>query len=138
MSNKIKIANLDLFLPSKNIFMKNLLLILTTVFFIGFCQSVNAQDYKTSVGGRIGPSYGFTLKHFMSKRLALEGLITSRYYGPYRRGIVGSAYGFGNGALGVNFTVLLEYHFPIGRIKGFNWFIGDPEVIRNVKQLFGV
>ena len=31
---------------------------------------------------------------------------------------------FGNGALGVNLTFLVQYHFPIGSIDGFNWFVG--------------
>ncbi|MCH2021403.1 MAG: hypothetical protein MK207_02885 [Saprospiraceae bacterium] len=104
--------------------MKNLLIVLMSILLIGCGDSLNAQNYNTSVGGRIGPSYGFTLKHFMSQRLAVEGLITSRYLGPYRTGFFWPAYRFGNGALGVNFSVLVEYHFPIARIEGFNWFIG--------------
>ncbi len=83
-------------------------------------DSIQAQSYyKTGIGLRLGPTYGFTIKHFISDKVALEGLVTSRYYG-------GRGYGRGgwNGNPGLMLTGLAEWHFPIGSIQGFNWFIG--------------
>lgn len=87
-------------------------------------SQLNAQDYKTSIGGRLGPSYGFTIKHFFSEKFAFEGLVTSRYFGPTNLGVIGYNYGHWNSTPGVNITGLVQWHFPIGRIEGFNWFIG--------------
>ena len=91
---------------------------------LGTSKTTRAQNYTTAIGARIGPSYGFTVKHFFSEKLAIEGLVTSRYYGPFKGSAIQGAYGFGNGALGLNLTALIEYHFPIGNIEGLNWFVG--------------
>jgi hypothetical protein len=104
--------------------MKRVLFFLIIILLLGSIQTTTqAQSYKTGIGLRLGPSYGFSIKHFLSERLAIEGLVTSRYYGPHNGALTG-AYGFGNGALGLNLTALVEYHFPIGNIDGLNWFIG--------------
>ncbi|MGH1336425.1 MAG: hypothetical protein ACRBFS_09885 [Aureispira sp.] len=78
------------------------------------------SNYKTGVGLRLGPSYGFTIKHFISDKVALEGLVTSRYYGLGG----GASRGSWNNNPGAMFTGLAEWHFPIGNVQGFNWFIG--------------
>jgi len=83
-------------------------------------SQLNAQDYKTAIGGRLGPSYGFTIKHFFSEKFAFEGLVTSRYFG--RAGLAGL--GHWSSTPGVNVTGLVQWHFPIGNIEGFKWFIG--------------
>ncbi|WMX15577.1 MULTISPECIES: hypothetical protein [unclassified Aureispira] len=101
--------------------------LLATILLLVSTEQAHAQkNYNTSIGGRLGPSYGFSLKHFFAERVAFEGLVTSRYFGPYRRGPVprGYAYGHWNTTPGVNLTALFEWHFPIGRVRGFNWFIG--------------
>lgn len=77
------------------------------------------SNYKTGIGLRLGPTYGFTIKHFISDRVALEGLVTSRYYG-----VGGFGRGGWNGNPGLTLTGLAEWHFPIGNVAGFNWFIG--------------
>ena len=77
-----------------------------SIFFIAIlCKTTSAQDYQTAFGGRLGTSNGFTVKHFISKNAALEGLITARWNGFM---IIG----------------LYEICNPIREIKGLYWFYG--------------
>ena len=90
----------------KHLFYGILVLVLVTC-----TQTAHAQrSYNTSIGLRLGNTSGITIKGFVSDRLALEGIISTRFWSLNR----------GN----VMFTGLLEWHFPIGNIQGFNWFIG--------------
>ena len=41
----------------------------------------NAQDYKTGLGVKLGTGAGFTLKHFLNERSAIEGLLTTKWHG---------------------------------------------------------
>ena len=71
--------------------------------------SSKAQEYKTAIGIRIGPNSaaiapGFTVKHFMKEKNALEVLV-----------------GFGNG-LGV--CGLYEWYQPVAAIEHLQWFAG--------------
>jgi hypothetical protein len=110
------------------IFMKYVIITLLAILMLVSSEQTHAQkNYNTSVGLRLGPSYGFSIKHFLSERIAFEGLVTSRYFGGSLKGLKlpkGNAYGHWNSTPGVNLTALFEWHFPIGKIKGFNWFIG--------------
>lgn len=102
-------------------------MLLTTFILVGANHTYAQKNYNTSIGGRLGPSYGFTVKHFLSERVAFEGLVTSRYFGAYRVGPGlprGYGYSHWNSTPGINLTALFEWHFPIGNVKGFNWFIG--------------
>lgn len=90
---------------------------------LGVENGTAQKNYNTSIGGRVGPSYGFTIKHFFAEKVAFEGLVTSRYFGPFGKGIKWH-YGHWNSTPGVNITALVQWHFPIGRVEGFNWFIG--------------
>jgi hypothetical protein len=82
--------------------MKKLLMTLTLAFcFIAFA---NASDYKTGIGLRAGPYYGLTIKHFISSKSALEGLVT-------RWG-------------GTDITILYEVHNQALDINRLNWYIG--------------
>lgn len=64
-----------------------------------------AQDYQTGVGLRAGVSNGLTIKHFISDRAALEGLLHTRW-----RGLV--------------ITGLYEIHQDIDELPGLKWFYG--------------
>lgn len=99
--------------------MKKLILLLTL--FFGLAYNSQAQDYKTSLGLRIGWGYGFTVKHFLSEKIAIEGIASTRYFGKAKLGKSGY---FGHSSRGVNITGLVEWHFPIGDIAGFQWFVG--------------
>lgn len=83
--------------------MKKIILTLTLVIFISAFGS--AQDYNTGVGLRLGFSNGLTVKHFLSQRSAVEGLLATRWHG-------------------FEITGLLEVHnqaFDVDRLK---WYFG--------------
>jgi hypothetical protein len=81
--------------------------------FAGICSlfsvSLKAQEYKTAVGIRLGPSSpaisaGFTVKHFLNENHAIEG-------------IMGVSNGFG-------VCGLYEWHHPIASVEHLQWFVG--------------
>lgn len=102
-------------------YLKELVVVLSLLLVAHFATA--QSNYKTGIGLRLGPMYGFTIKHFVSDKVALEGLITTGYYG---RGVGPGPWGRGGwyGNPGALFTGLAEWHFPIGNVRGFNWFIG--------------
>jgi hypothetical protein len=55
--------------------------ILTTILATTVVMLSNAQDYETGLGLRVGTGVGFTVKHFINERSALEGLLTTRWHG---------------------------------------------------------
>jgi len=66
---------------------------------------VSAQDYKTGIGIRAGFSSGVTLKHFKSRKVALEGLLTTRWQG-------------------FDLTGLYEVHNKAFDVNNLNWYYG--------------
>jgi len=82
--------------------MKNLLLvtILTLSFF-----NTQAQDYTSAAGLRGGFYRGLTYKHFLSERVAFEGLLMTRYKG-------------------INVTALVEFHNEAFSTDGLKWYWG--------------
>lgn len=66
---------------------------------------VNAQNYRTGLGVRLGPFSGFTIKHFIQRDKALEGLATFRWDG-------------------FVVTGLYEYQKPLQGVRNLDWFIG--------------
>jgi len=83
--------------------MKKAVLTLTLVIFIYAYAS--AQDYNTGVGLRLGFSNGLTVKHFISQRSALEGLLSTRWRG-------------------FEITGLYEVHNQAFDVERLNWFFG--------------
>jgi hypothetical protein len=83
--------------------MKKVLFTLLLFAFIGLWA--NAQDYKTSLGLRASVPYGLTIKHFVSKYNAIEGILAS-------------------GWQGFEATALIENERWTGKYPGFNWFWG--------------
>lgn len=83
--------------------MKKLFLTVT----IAFCILVltNAQDYNTGIGLRGGPFIGFTIKHFLNEKSAIEGLVSTRWKG-------------------VEFTGLYEIHNQAFKVDRLNWYFG--------------
>jgi hypothetical protein len=63
------------------------------------------QDYRTSLGLRAGLPYGLTVKHFLSKKNAVEGILAGSW-----------------GGLVV--TGLYENEHWTGEYPGLNWFWG--------------
>jgi hypothetical protein len=64
-----------------------------------------SQDYRTSLGLRAGLPYGATLKHFISKNNALEGILASRWGG-------------------LVITGLYENENWLGQYPALNWYWG--------------
>jgi len=77
--------------------MKKITLLLITFLLLGFAK-LDAQDYKTSLGLRIGPYYGVSFKHFIRDSRAIEAILVTR-----RRG--------------VGITGLYEIHTPAFAVK---------------------
>jgi hypothetical protein len=83
--------------------MKKIILTLTLVVFIAAFSS--AQEYNTGVGIRLGTSQGLTVKHFISQRSALEGLLSTRWQG-------------------FELTGLYEVHDQAFEVDRLNWYFG--------------
>jgi len=83
--------------------MKKSFVIVLFVLFFG--HTLNAQDYKTSLGLRAGYPYGLTVKHFLNSHNAVEGMLASNYGGFVA-------------------TILLENEHWTGIYPGFNWYWG--------------
>jgi hypothetical protein len=83
--------------------MKKALIIMVLAVTIGV--SAQAQDYKTSLGLRAGVPYGVTIKHFLDKTNALEGILAGRYGG-------------------FVITGLWESEHWTGKYPGLNWYYG--------------
>jgi len=64
-----------------------------------------AQEYKTSLGLRAGWPYGLSIKHFMSRTNAVEGILASSWQGFVT-------------------TALLENEHPTKSFPNLNWFWG--------------
>lgn len=75
-------------------------LLAVSLFFIG-----NAQDYNTGIGLRGGFSNGLTVKHFISEKAALEGILASRWSG-------------------FEITGLYEIHHRAFDTDRLNWYYG--------------
>jgi hypothetical protein len=83
--------------------MKKALFILVIVTVVS--TMAKAQDYKTSLGLRAGLPYGVTVKHFLNKTNALEGILAGRYGG-------------------FVITGLWENEYWTGKYPGLNWYWG--------------
>lgn len=66
---------------------------------------VSAQEYKTGIGLRGGFSSGLTIKHFTNHKVALEGLLTTRWQG-------------------FVITGLYEVHNQAFDVAHLNWYYG--------------
>jgi hypothetical protein len=65
----------------------------------------SAQEYKTGIGVRAGFSSGLTIKHFLSRNAAFEGLLTTRWQG-------------------FDITGLYEIHNQAFDVKQLSWYYG--------------
>jgi len=83
--------------------MKRLLITLTLL--VCVIAYSNAQDYKTGIGFRGGLYNGVTIKHFISEKAALEGLLSTRWSG-------------------FEITGLYEIHNRAFDVDRLNWYYG--------------
>lgn len=101
--------------------MKKIMLAFVALF---FAVGVFAQDYKNSIGIRLGSGYydvvSASFKTFITQPGALEfnlGFDSDRFSGDR----------FTN----VSFSGAYQHHFQIGNIPGFKWFVGGGAVFSN-------
>lgn len=91
--------------------MKKITLLFIVFLLLAFSK-LDAQDYKTSLGLRIGPYYGVSFKHFTRDTRAIEAILVTR-----RRGI--------------GITGLYEIHTPaftIDRLQAYGGIGGHVNV----------
>lgn len=79
--------------------------ILTIVFVITLAAVSSAQDYRTGIGLRAGYPVGLSVKHFVSSKTALEGILASQW-----RGFL--------------VTGLFEAHKRLADVDNLNWYYG--------------
>lgn len=87
-----------------------------------------AQDYKNSIGIRLGSGYydavGASFKTFITQPGALEFNLGFR---PYSHSVGSGKHNWTN----VSLSGAYQHHFPIGNIDGFKWYVGGGLVIAN-------
>ena len=90
--------------------MKKLIFILslTTIFSLTAFQ-LQAQDYQTAIGARIGYPASASFKHFINDSHAIEVYAGGRWYNRYNWFNVSGAY---------------LVHMPIESADGLNWYFG--------------
>ena len=72
---------------------------------LAFASTISAQHYKTGIGARVGFFNGLTVKHFLSRENAVEGILNFRWDG-------------------VIITGLYEWQQPLPNARGFDYFLG--------------
>ncbi len=111
--------------------MKKLLTTLILIATIGALAS--AQDYKTGVGLRLGLYNGLTIKHFISDKSALEGLLSTRWNGFEITGL----YEVHNNAFDVE---RLKWYYGGGAHVGFygSGYVGGAVTVVGVDGILGL
>jgi hypothetical protein len=110
-------------------------LILTFILIIFVVSFANAQDYRTGIGLRGGFSNGLTVKHFLTGKTAVEGILSTRWRGFDVTGL----YEIHNQAFN---TERLNWYFGFGGHVGFwngdyaNW--GEPGISYIIVGIDGI
>ena len=81
----------------KTFFIAAILLAITT--------TISAQNYRTAIGGRVGFFNGISVKHFLDRNNAVEGIMSFRWDG-------------------VIITGLYEWQNPLPNARGFEYYLG--------------
>jgi hypothetical protein len=94
--------------------------LLLPLFLFSFFDANAQYDYKTAVGARAGFSQGITVKHFIGRTSAVEGIVSFRY-----RGFVATAlYEIHANAFDVSH---LHWYYGVGGHVGFwDYYDGHP------------
>jgi hypothetical protein len=79
--------------------------ILTLILSVSIVALASAQDYNTGVGLRGGLSNGISIKHFVSSKAAVEGILSTRWGG-------------------FNITGLYEIHNEAFEVDQLKWYYG--------------
>lgn len=70
-----------------------------------FVMVSNAQDYETGLGLRVGSAAGFTVKHFLNEKAAIEGILSTKWHG-------------------FDITGLYEIHDQAFDVENLRWYYG--------------
>ena len=54
---------------------------LIAAFLLAITSTISAQSYRTGIGGRVGFFNGITVKHFLNRNNAVEGIMSFRWDG---------------------------------------------------------
>jgi len=96
-----------------------------------------SQDYRMGLGIRAGTDLGFSIKYFMRKSVAVEGIVATRWRGGILTGLLESHYRpFGN----PDFKIYLGGGLHVGNWNGKNihpWFPEDG-ISRTLAGLDGI
>lgn len=78
---------------------------ITSLLIVAFTATINAQNYHTGLGVRLGYDNGITLKNFFSPSSAFEGILSfsPRYF---------------------QLTGLYEYQQPVPGAPNLDWYLG--------------
>ncbi len=76
---------------------------------LGITISIQAQDYKSAIGLRLGYPLSVTYKMFISEKAALEFVAGYRNTSYWNYLNVGAYY---------------QHHMPISSVDGLNWYVG--------------
>ncbi len=90
--------------------MKKLIFTLSTVAIFTLATfQLQAQDYQTAIGARLGYPLSASIKHFINDSHALEAYVGSRWYKRYRWANVSGAY---------------LIHMPLEGVDNLKWYFG--------------
>lgn len=89
--------------------MKKICLALTVFFAMCFANQVQAQDYQSAIGLRLGYPISASYKFFITDPGAIEVYAGFRGY---------SGYGY------FNIGGMYQHHMPISGVDGLNWYVG--------------
>jgi hypothetical protein len=87
------------------------------------------QDYKTALGLRAGLPYGVTIRHFINKENALEGILASRWSGFVITGLYEKESWLGN-------YPALNWYWGFGAHAGF-WDTGTNPNVNTTGAVIG-
>lgn len=79
--------------------------LLIVTLFVAISSTISAQNYRTGIGARLGFFNGLTVKHFVNRNNAVEGILNFRWDG-------------------VIVTGLYEWQNPLPNARGFDYFLG--------------
>lgn len=72
---------------------------------VAITSTISAQNYRTGIGARVGFFNGLTVKHFVNRNNAVEGILNFRWDG-------------------VIITGLYEWQYQLPNAQGFEYYLG--------------
>ncbi len=79
--------------------------IMIAALLVAMTSTISAQNYRTGIGARVGFFNGLTVKHFLNRNNAVEGILNFRWDG-------------------VIITGLYEWQNPLPNAQGFDYYLG--------------